>query len=67
MNLVNDWQLGTIALLNDHQSQAVSTFSVTRFPTTFLLDETHVVVRRWEGFVASYELSVAVDTVMKRS
>lgn len=65
INLEHDWELGAIALLNDHQGQAALSYGVKRFPTTFLMDERHVVRHSWEGFVPAQQLAATVESVLR--
>lgn len=64
LNVVYDWNLGPVQLLDDNAQSASQIYSIQQLPTTFLIDTTGVVRQRWDGFVSSSQAASAIQALI---
>lgn len=64
LNFTYDWQLDGVAVLWDDDEGVARQYGVSRLPTTFLISPDGCIRRRWNGFVASAPLALAIESLV---
>jgi hypothetical protein len=64
VNAWYDWHLDSIRLLADEDSSIAKAFDVCSAPTTFLLDTSGRVLKRWDSVVNSGGLAQEIDALL---
>ena len=63
LNFTYDWQLDGVTVLRDEDEAAAIRYGVSTLPTTFLIAPAGRIQRRWNGFAASPQLALAIESV----
>ncbi|HMD85509.1 MAG TPA: redoxin domain-containing protein [Terriglobia bacterium] len=63
LNFAYDWQLDGVTVLRDDDKATAIRYGIFMLPTTFLIAPDGRIQRRWEGFVASPQLALAIESV----
>jgi peroxiredoxin len=64
INFTYDWQLDHVPALEDPDSMAAKSYSVTLTPTTFLIGSTGVIEQRWDGFASAAQLALSIEVLL---
>ena len=64
INFTYDWQLDRVLVLDDPNSTAARSYTVTSTPTTFLIDAEGIVQQRWDGFASASELALSIEALV---
>ena len=67
INAWYDWHLDPISLLADEDSSIAKAFDVCSMPTTFLVDSSGRVVKRWDSMVNAGGLAQEIQAVLRIS
>ena len=64
LNFTYDWQLDGVTVLGDDNEAATIRYGISTLPTTFLIAADGRIQRRWDGFVASPQLALAIESLV---
>ena len=66
-NTVYDWQLGTVAMLEDAGHRAADRYGIATTPTTLLVSSTGTVLARWTGYVLTSAAAVVITAHLSQA
>ncbi len=64
LNFTYDWQLDGVTVLRDDDEATAIRYGISTLPTTFLIAPDGRIQRRWNGFVASPQLALAIESLV---
>lgn len=64
LNFTYDWQLDDVMVLRDDDEATAIRYGVSTLPTTFLIAPDGHIRQRWDGFVASPQLALAIESLV---
>jgi len=64
LNFTYDWQLDGVSVLRDDDEATAIRYGISMLPTTFLIAPDGRIKRRWNGFVASPQLALVIESVV---
>jgi peroxiredoxin len=64
LNFTYDWKLDDVTVLRDDGAGTAFRYGVSTLPTTFLIASDGHIQRRWDGFVASAQLALAIESLV---